>query len=374
MHKFIVIPDSFKGTMSSQTVCFIMKQQIIQHFPDAEIVCIPVADGGEGTVDAFLAAVGGSKVKVGVHGPYNEPLESFYGLLPNGTAVIEMAVAAGLPMVGANKQAHKTTTYGVGELMLAAAQAGCKQIIMGLGGSATNDGGCGTAAACGIKFYDQNNKPFIPVGETLKDIAKINSSSLAAELKDVKIVTMCDIANPLCGPLGAAEVFGPQKGANPEQTKMLDEGLRHLAEVVQRDLGQAIAEIPGAGAAGGMGGGMVAFFNSTLQMGIETVLNTVNFDNIIKDADMIFTGEGCFDEQSMMGKVICGVTKRAKAANVPVVCIAGGIKNIPKTAYADGLTAAFSINQLPLSFEQAAPLSETNLAQTMNNILRLLKL
>lgn len=370
--KFIVVPDSYKGTLASEKICSIMKKQILKHFPEAEIVTIPVADGGEGSVQAFLEAVGGEKLTVKVRGPYGEYIDSFFGMLPDGTAVIEMAAAAGLPLVGADKQAHKTTTYGVGELMLAAAKQGCKRIIMGLGGSATNDGGCGAAAACGVKFFDEQGHSFVPVGETLSNIAKVDITNLAEELRDMPVVTMCDISNPLCGPLGAATVFGPQKGATPEQVVMLDDGLRHLAELVEKELGKNILELPGSGAAGGMGGGMVAFFGSRLQLGIETVLDTVGFDELIKDADVIFTGEGCFDEQSMMGKVISGVTKRAKAFEVPVICVAGSLKNIPENAYAMGLTAAFSINQRPISFAEAIPLSEENLSVTMDNILRLL--
>lgn len=372
MKKFIVVPDSYKGTLASEKICSIMKKQILKYFPEAEIVTIPVADGGEGSVQAFLEAVGGEKLTVKVRGPYGEYIDSFFGMLPDGTAVIEMAAAAGLPLVGADKQAHKTTTYGVGELMLAAAKQGCKRIIMGLGGSATNDGGCGAVAACGVKFFDEQGHSFVPVGETLGNIAKVDITNLAEELRDMTVITMCDISNPLCGPLGAATVFGPQKGATPEQVVMLDDGLRHLAELVEKELGKNILELPGSGAAGGMGGGMVAFFGSRLQLGIETVLDTVGFDELIKDADVIFTGEGCFDEQSMMGKVISGVTKRAKAFEVPVICVAGSLKKIPENAYAMGLTAAFSINQRPISFAEAIPLSEENLSVTMDNILRLL--
>lgn len=374
MKKFVVIPDSYKGTLTSKTVCSVMQRKILEHFPTAEVVCIPVADGGEGSVQAFLEAMGGELVQVPVHGPYGESVNSFYGLLPDGTAVIEMAAAAGLPMVGNNKQAHKTTTYGVGELMLAAAKRGCARIIMGLGGSATNDGGCGAAAACGVKFLNKDGQSFVPVGESLKDIVKIDASGLASELKQLPIITMCDIDNPLCGERGAAAVFAPQKGASLEQVAMLDAGLAHLAELVQQELGKAILNVPGAGAAGGMGGGMVAFFHSSLQMGIEIVLDTVDFDSIVQNADVVFTGEGCFDEQSMMGKVICGVIKRAKVAQVPVICVAGSVSKIPRDVYEAGLTAAFSINQKPLPFAEAAPLSEENLSQTMDNILRLLKI
>lgn len=374
MKKFVIIPDSYKGTLSSKQVCEIMQEQIVQIFPEANVVSIPVADGGEGSVQAFLAAVGGKLVNVKARGPYNELINSFYGTLSNGTAVIEMAAAAGLPLVKENKQAHKTTTYGVGELILHAAKAGCDNIIVGLGGSSTNDGGCGAAAACGARFINYNGESFVPIGETLQQIAHIDITNLAPELKQINITTMCDIDNPLCGPRGAAKIFAPQKGACPEIVEMLDEGLNHLATIIKQDLGKDVLEIPGSGAAGGMGAGMVAFFNSQLQPGIETVLNTAKFDDIIQDADIIFTGEGCFDEQSLMGKVISGITKRAKKADIPVICVAGSLDKIPPKAYEMGLTAAFSINQKPIPFAEAAPLSEESLRQTTQNILRLLKL
>ena len=350
-----------------------MRERIEKHYPNAEIICIPVADGGEGTVAAFLTAVGGVLFRVQVQGPYGDVVDSFYGMLPDGTAVIEMAAAAGLPLVGENKQVLKTTTYGVGELMLAAARKGCTRIILGLGGSATNDGGCGAAAALGIKFYDLDGKSFVPLGESLQKIARIDASGLAEEVKRLPIITMCDINNPLCGERGAAAVFAPQKGASPELVRLLDAGLDHLAAIVRNDLGKEILAVPGAGAAGGMGGGMLAFCNSALQPGIGTVLDTVNFDSLLQDADIVFTGEGCFDEQSLMGKVVCGVAKRAQRAGVPVICVAGSVACIPEQAYAAGLTAVFSINQKPLSFEEAAPLSKINLRQTMDNILRLLQ-
>lgn len=372
MKKFVVIPDSFKGTLSSGEVCSIMERAILKVLPEAQVVKVPVADGGEGSVAAFLEAMGGERRTVKVHGPYGEEVESFYGLLPDGTAVIEMAAAAGLPMVGTNKQAEKTTTFGVGELMLAAAQAGCKSIIMGLGGSATNDGGCGAAAACGIRFLKADGQEFVPVGETLKQIAQIDFEGLAPQLKKMPIITMCDIDNPLCGTRGAAAVFGPQKGADDDTVVMLDAGLAHLAEVVKYTVGKEILNLPGTGAAGGMGGGMVAFFNSPLQQGIETVLDAVQFDETIKGADAIFTGEGRFDEQSLMGKVVSGVAKRAKRAGVPVIVVAGSVESLVDNIYESGIKAVFSINQKPTSLEEAFLHSRENLLSTMENVVRLL--
>ncbi|MBE6931647.1 MAG: glycerate kinase, partial [Ruminococcaceae bacterium] len=260
MKKAILIPDSFKGTMSSFEICAIMEGAIHKTYPEAEVLSIPVADGGEGSVDAFLSAMGGERIPVTVSGPYFEKVEAFFGMLPGKVAVIEMAAAAGLPLVGDNRHAEKTTTYGVGELMKAALDAGCVKLVMGLGGSSTNDGGCGAAAAMGVKFYDKDWQQFVPVGETLGNIAHVDLSGLDARLGDVELVTMCDIDNPLCGETGAAHVFAPQKGADEQTVLMLDAGLAHMAEVVKADLGKEILEVPGAGAAGGMGGGMIAWF------------------------------------------------------------------------------------------------------------------
>ncbi|MDD3429007.1 MAG: glycerate kinase [Oscillospiraceae bacterium] len=373
MKDIILIPDSFKGTMSSMEICAIMEQAIKKHYPLAQVHSVPVADGGEGSVDSFLQAVGGKKVSVMVKGPYFEDIEAFYGILPDGVAIIEMAAAAGLPLVGENKHAEKTTTFGVGQLMLHAAKNGCKKMIIGLGGSATNDGGCGAAAAAGIAFKNADGDTFIPVGETLSEISKIDATGLNSVLHDIEIVTMCDIDNPLCGPLGAAHVFAPQKGAAPQIVAQLDSGLAHLAAVVQQALGKDITNLHGAGAAGGMGGGMVGFFNSTLQMGIETVLDTVGFDSLLQHADFVFSGEGKIDFQSLLGKVVIGVARRTKKANVPLIAVVGDIDDNIEKAYDEGVTAIFSINRVAVPFEQAKPRSKSDMLLTMDNILRFCK-
>ncbi len=373
MRNIIIIPDSFKGTMSSARICREVKDTFLRHWPDAKITTIPVADGGEGSVDAFLEALGGEKIFVEVKGPYGEVLESYYGLLSDGTAVVEMAAAAGLPLVGDNKQAEKTTTFGVGQLMLAAAKSGCKKLIVGLGGSATNDGGCGAACACGVKFYDKNGVAFVPVGETLAEIAKIDDEGLDPSLKKIELVTMCDIDNPLCGPQGAAAVFGPQKGASPACVAMLDAGLEHLAEVVKKDLGKEIRELSGAGAAGGMGGGMAAFFHSRLQPGITTVLEAVRFDELLKDADLVITGEGKIDTQSLRGKVVIGVARAAKAAGVPTVALVGDIGDGVLPAYDEGLIGIFSINRVAVPYAIAKERALSDLSLTADNLARFMK-
>ncbi len=373
MKKVILIPDSFKGTMSSTKICSLMEKAVHYHYPLAQVISIPVADGGEGSVDCFLHAVGGKRVDIVVKGPYFEDMTAFYGILPDNTAVIEMAACAGLPLVGDEKHAELTTTYGVGQLILHAAKNGCNKILMGLGGSATNDGGAGAAAAVGVNFRDKDGRSFVPVGNTLMDICSIDLSNIDKCMQNVEITSMCDIDNPLCGEHGAAHVFGPQKGADAKMVQYLDEGLSHLADIVKSDIAKDVREIPGAGAAGGMGAGMVAFFSSKLRMGIEAVLDTVNFDTLIQGADLIFSGEGKIDFQSLRGKVVIGVARRAKNAGIPLIAVVGDIGDNIQTAYDMGVTSIFSINRCAIPFSEAKLRSENDLADTMSDILRALK-
>ncbi|NLM49414.1 MAG: glycerate kinase [Clostridiaceae bacterium] len=374
MKKVLLIPDSFKGTMSSAEICDIMERAILENYKDIDIVKIPVADGGEGSVDAFLAAMGGEKVKIKVKGPFFNEIDSFYGIIEGGkTAVIEMAAASGLPLVEGKANPSKTTTYGVGQLMEDALNKGCKKIIMGLGGSSTNDAGCGAAAALGVKFYDKDGKEFIPTGGTLKDVFRIDKSNLNPLLKNVEIITMCDIDNPLYGENGAAYIFGPQKGADENMVKELDAGLRHIAGVIEKDMGEKIAGQKGAGAAGGMGAGMVAFFGSKLQMGIETVLDTVKFDELLSDADLVITGEGKIDHQSIRGKVVIGIAKRSKEKNVPLVAIVGDIGNGIDKAYELGVSGIFSINRVAVPYKEAKLRAKEDLYLTVDNLMKFLK-
>lgn len=374
MKKILLIPDSFKGTMSSSEICEIMKKAIHTYYPETEVISIPVADGGEGTVDSFLAAVGGKKVHLTVKGPYFEDIQSFYGILPDNTAVVEMAAAAGLPLVGENKRAEKTTTYGVGQLISHAVASGCRKIIIGLGGSATNDGGTGAAAALGVRFINAKGESFIPVGESLSEIASIDTSGLDPALEGVEMITMCDIDNPLCGPRGAAAVFAPQKGADEAMVRILDQNLAHMAEIVKKDLGRDIINLKGAGAAGGMGGGMAAFFGSKLQMGIETVLDAVHFNELLDGADLVFSGEGKIDSQSLGGKVVIGVARRTKKKGVPLIAIVGDIGDDIEGVYDEGVSAIFSINRVAVPFSEAKLRSKSDLALTMDNLMRFISL
>lgn len=369
MKKFVLVPDSFKGTMTSTEICELMERAIRRHFPEAQIISIPVADGGEGSVDCFLAAMGGEKISINVKGPYFKEMTGFYGKIGKDTAVIEMAACAGLPLVGDRKNPEKTTTYGVGQLLCHAVQQGCKKIIVGLGGSATNDGGCGAAAAAGVRFYNKEGIAFVPVGETLGDIAHIDISAAKKLFSGVEIVTMCDIDNPLCGTTGAAAVFAPQKGADTEMVFRLDQGLAHLGKIILRDLGKDIVELPGAGAAGGMGGGMAAFFDARLQMGIDTVLDTVNFDRQASGADLILTGEGKIDGQSLRGKVVIGTAKRAQTLGIPLVAIVGDIGDNLEEVYTQGVSGIFSINRIAAPFEKLKDRSREDLYLTVDNLM-----
>jgi glycerate kinase len=376
LKKVILIPDSFKGTMSSAEVCCIMSDSIHRFYPNAATVNIPVADGGEGSVDAFLEAVGGEKIAADVTGPFGKKVPAFYGVLKGSkTAVIELAAAAGLPLAQetGTLDPEKTTTFGVGELIKAALDAGSEKIIVGLGGSSTNDGGCGFASSLGVKFFDGEGKTFVPTGGTLKDIAKIDKSAVDPRLCRIELVTMCDIDNPLCGPTGASAVFGPQKGADPAMVARLDAGLAHLAGVVKKDLGLDLSDMKGAGAAGGAGYAMKAFFDSKIQMGIETVLDTVGFDTLLQEADLVFSGEGKIDTQSIRGKVVVGIAKRTKRAGVPLIAVVGDIGDGIDEAYDMGITAIFSINRVAVEYPKAKLRAKGDLGATMDNIMRLLR-
>lgn len=282
-----------------------------------------------------------------------------------------MAAAAGLPLVEDNPAAEKTTTYGVGQLIEAAAKDGAKKIIIGLGGSATNDGGTGCAAALGVRFFDEKGVCFVPVGETLRDIARIDLSGRLGCLDGVTLITMCDIDNPLCGKSGAAAVFAPQKGADEQTVHLLDEGLHHFADILKRDTGADILNLPGAGAAGGMGGGMVGLLGASLQMGIDTVLDTTGFDRLLQGADLVLTGEGRIDGQSLRGKVVVGIARRCQSQNVSVVAVVGDIADGAEAAYDVGVTAIFSINRRPMPFSESRFLSHHNMRLTMKNLIRL---
>ncbi len=328
MKTIVVAPDSFKESLSAAEACAAIAEGIREACPPAVVESIPMADGGEGTVEAMVRATGGRFVETLVDGPLGEPVRARWGILggEGSTAVIEMAAASGLALVPPDRRNPLlTTTYGTGQLIAAAMQAGVARIIAGIGGSATVDGGAGAAAAVGFRFLREDGTALnshVGGGE-LGHIARIERPAAFDAITRTAIEVACDVTNPLCGPSGAAAVFGPQKGATPQQVELLDRNLAHLADVIEREWGIAIRDLPGAGAAGGLGGGMVAFFAAKLRRGVELVMDAVRFRERIRGADLIITGEGRLDAQSMMGKVIAGVGAAGREAGVPVVALAG---------------------------------------------------
>ena len=371
MKKCVVVSDSFKGTVSSREICAIAQRVIPRHFPACEVVCIPVADGGEGTVDCFIQAMGAQRVEVTVTNALGEKSAAAYARLDE-LAIIEMAAAAGLPQVGARRCPGTATTYGVGELIVHAVGSGCKRILLGLGGSATNDGGCGCAAALGVGFLDADGQSFIPVGDTLGRIGRIDTAKAEALLHGVKLTIMCDVTNPLYGPTGAAYVFAPQKGADAEKVKRLDAGLRHFGDVIRSQLGIDVSAMPGAGAAGGMGAGCVALLGGIIQSGIDAVLDVTGFDRQLEGADLVITGEGRIDSQSADGKVISGVARRTRTKGIPLIAIAGGIADSAGAVYDIGVSAMFSTDRAALPVDMLGARSPGDYEATLSDIMSLI--
>mgnify|MGYP004607996971 FL=1 len=371
MKKCVVVSDSFKGTVSSREICAIAQRVIPRHFPACEVVCIPVADGGEGTVDCFIQAMGAQRVEVTVTNALGEKSAAAYARLDE-LAIIEMAAAAGLPQVGARRCPGTATTYGVGELIVHAVDSGCKRILLGLGGSATNDGGCGCAAALGVGFLDADGQSFVPVGDTLGRIARIDTARAEELLHGVELTIMCDVTNPLYGPAGAAYVFAPQKGADAEKVKSLDAGLRHFGDVIRSQLGIDVSAMPGAGAAGGMGAGCAALLGGTIQSGIDAVLDVTGFDRQLEGADLVITGEGRIDSQSADGKVISGVARRTRAKGIPLIAIAGGIADSAVAVYDIGVSAMFSTDRAALPVDMLGARSPGDYEATLNDVMSLI--
>ncbi len=373
--KIVIAPDSFKGSLTAIEAAGFIEDGIKQADTNIEVVKLPVADGGEGTVEALVAATGGRIVKQRVHGPFMNEMDSFFGILGNGrTAVIEMAACAGLTLVRREElNPLLTTTYGVGELILAAVRMGCKKIIVGIGGSSTNDGGMGMAQALGYRFYDKYKNILGQGGKYVCDVESIDSENVNNELNDVEIVVACDVKNPLCGINGAAHIYGPQKGATIEMIEQLDRGLKNFAAVIKRDINKDILDIPGSGAAGGLGGGMIAFLeNSRLCPGIDIVIDNCNFREIIKDCDLLITGEGQTDSQTANGKVVVGLALEAKRYDIPVVCLSGALRNGYQKIFDCGVDAAFSDIIAPMTLDEAMKLTPQMLTQASYSIARLM--
>lgn len=375
--RVVVAPDSFKGSLSSVKAAEAIRTGIYNAVKEADVAIIPMADGGEGTVDALLAAAGGERIAVTVEGPLGEPVEAAYGLLPGGrTAVIEMAAASGLPLVAAqSRDPLATTTYGTGQLVRDALARGAERILIGLGGSATNDGGMGMAQALGVRFLDEAGQLIAErgCGRLLASIASIDASGLDPRLATAEITVLSDVTNPLCGPDGASAVYGPQKGASPEAVKLLDRGLAHYAERIAAHNGRLIRDVPGAGAAGGLGAGLLAFCNAEMKPGIQVIMELVGFEQAADGAQLIITGEGRTDGQTAFGKVPVGIAAGARPYGVPVICLSGGLGEGSAALYEYGISALFSIANKPMTLEEAMQNGEQLLAEAAENIVRLFR-
>lgn len=374
--KIVVAPDSFKESLSAMEVAQAIEKGFRAVFPDAQIEKIPMADGGEGTVQSLVDATGGKIITKEVTGPLGEKVTAFFGVLGDGkTAVIEMAAASGLHLVPVEKRNPLlTTTRGTGELILAALDEGVDHLIIGIGGSATNDGGSGMAQALGARLLDKDRNEIAPGGGSLDKLANIDISELDARLQNVKIEVACDVDNPLIGQDGASHVFGPQKGATPEMVEQLDQNLAHYATILARDLGKDVAHIPGAGAAGGLGAGLLAFLDAELKSGIDIVIAATDLEEKIKDADLVITGEGKIDSQTIHGKTPIGVAKAAKKFNIPVIAICGSIADDADVVHDHGIDVLFSSLMRITTLEEALESGASNVEKTARNIAALYKL
>lgn len=370
LKKVVIAPDSFKESLSAMAVAEAIERGFRQIYPQVQYVKLPMADGGEGTVDSMVAATGGEIVRVEVTGPLGQPVSAFYGLLGEGeTAVIEMAAASGLHLAPKERRDPRiTTSYGTGELILAALERGVKTIILGIGGSATNDGGAGMMQALGARLLDDQQQPLPPGGAALTRLAQIDLSAVDPRLQQVSVTAACDVDNPLCGPHGASAVFGPQKGATPEMVTQLDAALSHFGSLLQQVTGREVLNAPGAGAAGGMGAALLGMLDARLRPGIEIVIETLQLEEALRDADLVITGEGRLDSQSIHGKTPIGVARVAKRHGLPVIGIAGSLSKDYQVVHQHGIDAAFSVLDRVVTLEEALTDAADNLEVTARNV------
>ena len=343
--RVLIAPQEFKGSLSAAEAAQAMAEGLRRALPDADLDLAPMADGGPGTVEALVAAGGGQRLSATVADPLGRPVEAAWGLLEEGsTAVIEMAAASGLVLLRSQERdARRTSTYGTGQLIAAALGAGCRRLVIGLGGSATNDGGAGMAQALGARLSDEEGHDLSPGGAALASLAHIDVSGLDGRLRDCQVLGATDVTNPLCGPHGASAIYGPQKGASPADVQELDTALAHYAAVIERDLGKRVAEVPGAGAAGGIGAGLIAFLDAELRPGAQLVAEVVGLEKRIAAADLVVTGEGRLDAQTAYGKTVATVARLARGQGRPVVALAGRVDDAREACSTLGLEAALSI-------------------------------
>ncbi len=372
--RILIAPDSYKNALSALEVAKSLKSGLQKVFQDAEFEILPMADGGEGTVEALIDATQGQMIKTPVCDPLMRPIESSFGITGDGvTAVIEMASASGIQLItSGERNPWITTTYGTGELILAALDRGCRDIILGIGGSATNDCGMGMAAALGVKFLDHAGNSVGPGGGMLAEVTRIDISGLDNRIKETKIMVACDVTNPLTGPDGAAHVYGPQKGADPEMVKKLDSNLKKFSDLIMEQLWKDVEQIPGAGAAGGLGAGLIAFLDGELVEGVPAIAAKTGLDEAVAKADIVITGEGGIDFQTQFGKTPYGVAQVAKKHGKPVIAVAGTIGKGVDELYSKGIDAVISILDRPLSLEEAIEETPSLLEATGERIGRLL--
>ena len=373
MKKIIIAPDSFKGSLTSVEVANAIELGIRRVAPNCEIVKVPIADGGDGTMDTLVSALEGKKIKIKVHDPLMRPIEAEYGLVKNGeTAVIEMATASGLTLLSKKEQnPSTTTTFGTGEIIKDALQRGCRTFLIGIGGSATNDAGIGMLKALGFRFLDKKGEECDVVGNALQSIYSIDETRVSSKVYEAQFTIASDVDNPFSGTNGAAYVYAPQKGANNKMVEELDKGLESFRQLIIEKKGIDLNTISGAGAAGGLGGGFVAFLNAQLKPGIEMVLQTIDFENYLQNADFVVTGEGKLDIQTTMGKAASGILDAASKKNIPVIAIGGSVED-KEALFKRGFTSLFSATPNGMSIEEAMQkeTAKKSIAQTAEQIMR----
>lgn len=373
--KIVIASDSYKGSLDSSQANEAMRKGVLRVFEDAEIKCIPIADGGEGTVDAVMTCCGGSYCYETVTGPDGREVIARYGILPDKSAVIEMAAASGLPLVQdvTPDAVMNSTTYGTGQLIASALDKGCRKIYIGIGGSATNDGGIGMLQALGVSFLDADNREVGFGGKYLDKIARIDISNLDSRIRETELVVMSDVTNPLCGENGAAVVYGPQKGATEEEIAILDKGLAQFAELICQMNLPDIRNLPGAGAAGGLGGGLVSFLGAEIRPGIKAILEIADFEKSVQWADLILSGEGRIDGQSANGKVVSGIAEIAGKYNVPVIAICGSVEKDAREIFEKGISGMEAAVCRPVTLEKAMDEAEQNVIDAAERVMQMVK-
>ena len=372
--KIVIAPDSYKESLSALEVATQIELGFKEIFPDAQYVKVPMADGGEGTVQAMVEATGGRRIEVTVTDPLGQPTTGFYGLTGDGrTAMIEMAAASGLALVPPNlRNPEVTTSYGTGELIIAALNAGARHLILGIGGSATNDGGAGMLQALGVQLLDTKGEALARGAAPLAQLTRVDTRGLDPRLAECSIEVACDVDNPLTGPRGASAIFGPQKGATPAMVETLDANLKHFAQIILRDVGVDVDQVAGAGAAGGMGAAMMAFLQAQLRPGCEIIAKAVGLEAAVRDASVVITGEGRIDQQTVFGKTPFGVATVAKKYGKPVIGIAGGLGTNAHVVHSHGIDAITSVLSRTCNMQEAIAEAKHNVRTTARNVAALL--